>query len=113
VEGGGVPVDELESRSGMAGQERRTQTLAQAFRILGDPTRLAILTILGAGEMNVSELCRKLRLNQPTVSRHLAILKMSALTEARRNGKEMYYSVPTLKRRALKSVLERAESLSR
>jgi len=97
----------------MAGQEQRTQTLAQAFRILGDPTRLAILSALGAGEMNVSKLCRKLRLNQPTVSRHLGILKMSALTVARRNGKEMYYSVPAPKRRALKTVLERAENLAR
>jgi DNA-binding transcriptional ArsR family regulator len=97
----------------MAGQERRTQTLAQVFRILGDPTRLTILITLGAGEMNVSDLCRKLRLNQPTVSRHLGILKMSAFTEARRKGKEIYYSVPAAKRRALKSVLERAEHLAR
>lgn len=97
----------------MAGQKRRTETLAQAFRILGDPTRLAILTVLGAGEMNVSQLCRKLRLNQPTVSRHLAILRMSAMTTARRHGKEIYYSVPAAKRRALKTVLQRAESLAR
>ncbi|MBN1941873.1 MAG: winged helix-turn-helix transcriptional regulator [Phycisphaerae bacterium] len=97
----------------MAGQERKAQSLAQAFRILGDPTRLAILSALGVEEMNVSELCRKLRLNQPTVSRHLGILKMSALSEARRNGKEMYYSVPASKRRALKAVLQRAEPLAR
>lgn len=97
----------------MAGQERRTQTLAQAFRILGDPTRLAILLALDAGEMNVSELCRKLRLNQPTVSRHLGILKMSAMTEARRRGKEVYYSIPAVRRRVLKTVLDRAEGLAR
>ena len=97
----------------MAGQERRTQTLAQTFRILGDPTRLAILLALEPGELNVSGLCRKLRLNQPTVSRHLGILKMSALAEARRRGKEIYYSIPALKRRVLKTVLDRAEGLAR
>jgi DNA-binding transcriptional ArsR family regulator len=97
----------------MAGPAPRTQTLAQAFRVLGDPTRLAILNALGAGEMNVSELCRKLRLNQPTVSRHLAILKFSALTQGQRSGKEIYYSVPASKRRALKTVLQRAETLAR
>jgi ArsR family transcriptional regulator len=97
----------------MAGQERRTQTLAQSFRVLGDPTRLAILLALEAEELNVSELCRKLRQNQPTVSRHLGILKMSAFTEARRRGKEIYYSILPSKRRVLKTILDRAESLTR
>lgn len=97
----------------MAGNQRRNESLAQVFHILGDPTRLAILSALGAGEMNVSQLVRKLRLNQPTVSRHLGILKFSALTISRRSGKEIYYSVPAAKRRALKSVLQRAESLAR
>ncbi|MBN1553422.1 MAG: winged helix-turn-helix transcriptional regulator [Phycisphaerae bacterium] len=97
----------------MAGQQRQTHSLAQAFRILGDPTRLAILLALGAEEMNVTELCRKLRLNQPTVSRHLGILKMSAFAQARRSGKEIYYSVPASKRRSLRSVLDRAETLGR
>jgi ArsR family transcriptional regulator len=97
----------------MAGKIRKSEALAQVFRILGDPTRLAILNILDAGEMNVSELCRKLRLNQPTVSRHLGILKMSAITVARRSGKEIYYSVPAAKRRALKTILQRTETLAR
>lgn len=97
----------------MAGQVPKTQTLAQVFRILGDPTRLTILATVQAGERNVTELCKQLRLNQPTVSRHLSILKMSALVEARRSGKEMYYSMPASKRRALKTVLDRAAGLGR
>ena len=97
----------------MAGKEQQTQSLAQVFRILGDPTRLSILKVLVTGELNVTELCRKLKLNQPTVSRHLSILKMSALVEARRNGKEIYYSVPGPKRRGVKTVLERAVVLGR
>lgn len=97
----------------MAGQEQKLQSLAQAFRVLGDPTRLAILGALEAGEMNVSKLCRRLRLSQPTVSRHLGILKMSAMAETRRSGKEIYYFLAATKRRAVRSVLERAELLAR
>ncbi len=97
----------------MISRERRIQTLAQVFRILGDPSRLRIVMTLGEGERNVTQLSRKLRMSQPTVSRHLSILKMSSLAEARRCGKEIHYSLPHRTRRALKSMIDRGAVLGK
>ncbi len=95
----------------MAGRKQQIQTLAQMFRILGDPSRLQIVMTLGEGERNVTQLCRKLRMSQPTVSRHLSILKMSSMAEARRCGKEIHYSLPNGSRRSLKSLIDRGVAL--
>lgn len=67
--------------------------LAQTFRILGDQTRLRIVMELQGGELNVTELCRRLKTSQPTVSRHLGILRMGDVVLNRRSGKEIYYSI--------------------
>jgi ArsR family transcriptional regulator len=84
--------------------------MAQLFRILGDETRLRVLmTLRDAGEMNVTALCRKLRIPQPTVSHHLGILRMGGLVSSRRLGKEIHYAVGDLRRhrytRAVKALL--------
>lgn len=63
------------------------------FKLLSDKTRLAILQILGDGEMNVTALCRRLKLPQPTVSHHLGLLRMNRLIANRRSGKQVYYSL--------------------
>lgn len=92
--------------------KKSPQSLAQIFRLLGDPSRLKIVMALGGGEQNVTQLCRQLRMSQPTVSRHLSILKMSRLAESRRSGKEIFYSLPSNNRRTVKSLLERAATLA-
>jgi ArsR family transcriptional regulator len=77
----------------MARQTREIEALAQLCHILGDQTRLRILQSLQDGERNVTSLCDELKLPQPTVSRHLAILRMAGLTNNRRAGKEIFYSL--------------------
>ena len=77
----------------MARQTREIEALAQLCHILGDQTRLRILQSLQAGERNVTSLCEELKLPQPTVSRHLAILRMAGLASNRRAGKEIFYSL--------------------
>ena len=72
--------------------------LARLFRVLGDQTRLAILAILEDGEMNVSAICRQLRMAQPSVSHHLGILRDGQLVKTRRSGKEIHYSLQDFKR---------------
>jgi DNA-binding transcriptional ArsR family regulator len=88
------------------------RSLAGVFRLLGDPTRLRILMLLDEGEMNVGELCRRLRLPQPTVSHHLARLRRGGLLRARRSGKEVYYDSAALQAgsagRTLRAVLKRS-----
>jgi DNA-binding transcriptional ArsR family regulator len=78
---------------GMAKQNHQAQSLALMFRVLGDQTRLRTLLTLQRGERNVSELCAALRVPQPTVSRHLGILRMAGMVSNRRNGKEIFYSI--------------------
>ena len=94
----------------MAKQDGTVVTLAQMFRILGDPTRLRILMELRAGEKNVTALCKRLKAPQPTVSHHLGILRMGQLAVSRRSGKEIFYSISNLESqrygKALQSLLK-------
>jgi ArsR family transcriptional regulator, arsenate/arsenite/antimonite-responsive transcriptional repressor len=61
------------------------------FKTLADPTRLRLLNLLACGETCVCELTDTLRVVQPKVSRHLALLKRAGLAEAHRDGKWMHY----------------------
>ena len=99
----------------MAKQERYVETLAQIFHVLGDPTRLRIWVALQGGELNVTELCKRLKAPQPTVSHHLGILRLNGLVSNRRSGKEIFYSLNSLERdrsgRALLSMLNGAAAV--
>jgi DNA-binding transcriptional ArsR family regulator len=75
----------------MARQNRDIEHLAELCHILGDKTRLRILQVLQEGKSNVTCLCKGLKLPQPTVSRHLAIMRMAGLVANRREGKEIHY----------------------
>jgi len=77
----------------MARQNKEIEHLAELCHILGDKTRLQILQALRSGESNVTGLCKNLKLPQPTVSRHLGIMRMAGLVENRREGKEIHYSL--------------------
>jgi len=95
----------------MAKQNSRIAALAQLFRILGDETRLRVLIVLEQrGELNVTALCKTLKVPQPTVSHHLGILRMGDLVINRRSGKEIFYSLNDLRRhkyaRAMKTLLK-------
>jgi len=72
---------------------RHVQTLCRVFRVLSDETRVKLLVNLRGGEQHVSRLCKKLRLPQPTVSHHLGLLRIHGLLRARRDGKQVFYSV--------------------
>lgn len=74
--------------------DQSVRELAQVFKLLSDETRLRILLYLAqAGELHVTDLCNRLGQSQPAVSHHLALLRVSGLIEARREGKHNYYSV--------------------
>ena len=66
--------------------------LAERFKALGDPGRVAIVNRLaGAGEVCVCAFVGELGLSQPTVSHHLRILREAGLVEASRRGTWAYY----------------------
>jgi ArsR family transcriptional regulator, zinc-responsive transcriptional repressor len=67
---------------------------AGLMKLISDPTRLAIVDILRAGELHVTDLCERLNLkSQPAVSHHLALLRHGRIIEPRRTGKHNFYSL--------------------
>ena|SRR5437868_4675708 len=66
--------------------------LAERFRALADPTRVAIVNRLsGADELCVCDLTATFELSQPTISHHLRILREAGLVESSRRGTWAYY----------------------
>lgn len=66
---------------------------AELFAALSDPTRLRLLNLLRAGETCVCDLVDGVDAPQPTVSRHLAVLRDTGLVTARKDGVWMHYSL--------------------
>jgi DNA-binding transcriptional ArsR family regulator len=60
---------------------------------LADPTRLMILYTLSDQPHNVTELCAALQMTQPSISRHLKILRDRGLVLANREGQNVLYSL--------------------
>lgn len=69
------------------------EQLAQFFKALSDETRLRIMMLLTQGELCVCDLMFVLDEPQSKVSRHLAYLKHSGLTNSKRAGVWMHYSL--------------------
>ena len=58
---------------------------------LSDPTRLKLLARIGNKEVCVCDLQALVRRDQPTVSRHLAMLRKCGLVERRKEGRWCHY----------------------
>ena len=69
----------------------RAATTSDAFNAVAEPRRREILDLLALGERPVGEIVVTLRLEQPSVSKHLRVLKDVGLVEARREGRNMLY----------------------
>lgn len=67
--------------------------LACFFSVFSDATRVRMIIALAMGEMCVNELVEALELNQSTVSHQLRLLRNAKIVEAKRNGKNIYYSL--------------------
>lgn len=75
-------------------QEAEVRLLhAQVCQALADPTRILILYQLADGPKSVGELAAALDTNQPTVSRHLKILRERGMANAERFGATVVYSL--------------------
>ncbi len=67
--------------------------MADKFRVLADPTRLAILRSLLAGEKSVSRVVEETGRGQANVSKHLKLLAESGLVARRKEGLQVFYRV--------------------
>ena len=67
--------------------------MADIFDVLADGTRRELLSRLErrAGEVSVSELVTELGISQPTVSKHLKVLREAGLVAVRDEGQHRYY----------------------
>ena len=65
----------------------------EVFRMLADGTRIQILWALMNGERAVSELAEAIGKPAPSVSQHLAKLRMARLVRARREGNQTFYAL--------------------
>jgi ArsR family transcriptional regulator len=68
-------------------------TLADTFKALSDPSRLRILILLERRDRSVTEIVDFFSLTQPTISRHLQVLKDAELVKVTRDGQKMIYSL--------------------
>ena len=64
---------------------------AEICQALSDPTRILILYELRDGAHNVGELAEAFEMSQPSVSRHLKVLRDRRMVRAERSGMNIYY----------------------
>ncbi|MHB8419958.1 MAG: ArsR/SmtB family transcription factor [Myxococcales bacterium] len=65
--------------------------MESSFAILAEPNRRAMLTLLLSSERSVGEIERELRLSQPSVSKHLRVLRDAGFVEARIEAQRRLY----------------------
>jgi DNA-binding transcriptional ArsR family regulator len=63
------------------------------FAIIAEPNRRAILSLLASSEQSVGEIERRLRMSQPTVSKHLRVLREAGVVEATIDAQRRVYRV--------------------
>ena len=69
----------------------RAATTSDAFNAVAEVRRREILSFLVLGERPVGDIVNSLRMEQPTVSKHLRVLKEVGLVDVRRDGRRMLY----------------------
>jgi len=85
--------------------------LAEAFKALGDPVRLRLLSLLATsdeGEVCACDLVEPVGKSQPTVSHHLKVLRQAGLVTATKRGVNIWYAVVPEQLEALRGALSRA-----
>jgi ArsR family transcriptional regulator, arsenate/arsenite/antimonite-responsive transcriptional repressor len=76
--------------------EAAADDLATAFKVLGDPARLRLLSLIASapsGEMCACDLVEPLGRSQPTISHHLAVLVEAGMLTRDKRGRWAWYRV--------------------
>jgi DNA-binding transcriptional ArsR family regulator len=69
----------------------RASTTSDPFNAIAEPRRRHILEFIAAEERSVNEIAAALELGQPSVSKHLQVLRDVGLVSARREGQRTMY----------------------
>jgi DNA-binding transcriptional ArsR family regulator len=89
----------------------RATTTSDAFNAVAELRRRDILNYLAMQERSVGEIVEAMEIEQPSVSKHLKVLKDVGLVEARREGRQMLYKVNAAGIRPLHEWTSRFERL--
>jgi DNA-binding transcriptional ArsR family regulator len=65
--------------------------MQSAFEIIAEPNRRAILSLLVSSERSVGDIERRLRMSQPTVSKHLRVLRDAGFVESTADAQRRLY----------------------
>ncbi|MEV1286609.1 metalloregulator ArsR/SmtB family transcription factor [Micromonospora sp. NPDC049679] len=82
--------------------------LAKAFKALGDPVRLRLLSLITSAkdEICVCDLSAAFDLTGPTISHHLKVLREAGLIDGERRGTWIYYRARPENLRPLSALLD-------
>jgi DNA-binding transcriptional ArsR family regulator len=67
--------------------------MESTFAIIAEPNRRAILSLLATSERSVGDIEEQLRLSQPSVSKHLRVLREAGFVESRVDAQRRLYRV--------------------
>ena len=67
------------------------KNMQSAFEIIAEPNRRAILSLLVSSQQSVGEIERQLRMSQPTVSKHLRVLREAGFVESTVDAQRRLY----------------------
>jgi ArsR family transcriptional regulator len=88
--------------------DREAEGLAAALRVVADPTRLRLLSLIAAspiGEGCVCDLTAPPGLSQPTVSHHLKVLNDAGILDRDKRGRWVFYRINPEPLAALRAAL--------
>jgi DNA-binding transcriptional ArsR family regulator len=68
-----------------------TKNVESVFEIIAEPNRRAILSLLVSSQQSVGEIERQLRMSQPTVSKHLRVLRDAGFVESTVDAQRRLY----------------------
>src|SRR5881227_3092769 len=67
--------------------------MESVFEVIAEPNRRAILTLLASSQQSVGEIERQLRMPQPSVSKHLRVLRDAGFVESRVDAQRRVYRI--------------------
>jgi len=88
----------------------RAATTSDSFNAVAEPRRRQILTYLAQNERQVGEIVMAVGLDQPSVSKHLGVLRRVGLVHVRRNGRHRLYRTNAV---AIRPLYEWTETFER
>ncbi len=81
----------IQTLVGKSLDEVTTQKMAEVFKVMGDPTRIAILHALKERELCVCDLSELLHMTPSAISHQLRILRHHDLVRYRKKGRSVFY----------------------